>query len=524
MSRSTISSPGAAVAGHPSRPTPGGAAAAAARSLRMASEFAASTQGLDGAWRVFTEPRILENAVVACSLTGVEGAQAARARAARWLAGAQVQRHDRFAEAADGWLVAVATTGAGAAFVDLDVSDGPRARRALYLHALACAAGCEGADARRLLDQVGQALAAEYGQRLKPWQRTMLLAFQAIARSVLGLPVPAAGIEALGRAQGPDGSFYGMPLVTGMLHLALNRVAPGHRATLRARENLLAGQHPDGTWRFMVSETWDTGLMVRALRGHHHFDQAALPDALAFLAQDQNGDGGWGCAAALDSDNDTTGNTLLALAGTPWADQVRAAASGYARRHQTPEGLWTTWLSHDDTPAPDVVAHMVAGIDFAVLSGIDTAPARRWLADHGRSGYWPSDWYVPAAYGAAEISTTAHPHPPHLATVGTLLAQQRPDGGWPRIDGEPYSSPAATGLALTALTAHRRYLPESAPAVDKAVRFLINAQTDDGTWRDRPLMYGPRPFLTATRPQIHALAARGLRDTLTADQYRGPRP
>ncbi|MFF7637496.1 HAD family hydrolase [Kitasatospora sp. NPDC008050] len=25
------------------------------------------------------------------------------------------------------------------------------------------------------------------------------------------------------------------------------------------------------------------------------------------------------------------------------------------------------------------------------------------------------------------------------------------DGGWPRIDGEPYSSPAATGLALTAL-------------------------------------------------------------------------
>lgn len=102
------------------------------RSLRKASEFAA-TQGPDGAWRVFTEPRILENAVVACSLTGVEGAQAARARAVRWLAGAAVQRHDRFAEAADRWLAAVATTGPGAAFTDLGASDGPRARRTLYL-------------------------------------------------------------------------------------------------------------------------------------------------------------------------------------------------------------------------------------------------------------------------------------------------------------------------------------------------------------------------------------------------------
>ena len=29
---------------------------------------------------------------------------------------------------------------------------------------------------------------------------------------------------------------------------------------------------------------------------------------------------------------------------------------------------------------------------------------------------------------------------------------EQPDGGWPRIPGEPYSSPTATGLALTALT------------------------------------------------------------------------
>lgn len=45
--------------------------------------------------------------------------------------------------------------------------------------------------------------------------------------------------------------------------------------------------------------------------------------------------------------------------------------------------------------------------------------------------------------------------------------------------------------------------------------FLTDTQTDDGTWHDRPVMYGPRPFLTVTSTQVHALAARGRRDALT---------
>lgn len=62
--------------------------------------------------------------------------------------------------------------------------------------------------------------------------------------------------------QSPDGSFFGMPLVTGILHLALNRTAPGLRLTVRARESLPADQHPEGTWRFLVSEVWDTGTVA----------------------------------------------------------------------------------------------------------------------------------------------------------------------------------------------------------------------------------------------------------------------
>ncbi|MFC5666556.1 prenyltransferase/squalene oxidase repeat-containing protein [Kitasatospora misakiensis] len=492
-----------------------GVAAAGARCLAKASRFAIESQDADGAWRMPTQPRILENAVAVCSLAHIRGERAARARAraVSWLRTATPQRHDPFVAAADRWLVEVATAdGAVPAFSELSAAAGPHSRRALYLHALACALGAPGAHAPQLLSDTEAALGHERGSGLKPWQRTMLLAFEAVARSALGLPPAAGTLDAFRRAQSADGSYYGMPLVTGMLHLALTRTAPDDPVTHRCRESLFADQHPDGTWRFMVSEVWDTGLMVRALRGHPDFDADALDAAQAFLASAQNEDGGWACGAALDSDNDTTGNTLLALAGTAWADRVRATATAYARRCRTEAGLWTTWHSSDDDPVPDVVAHMVAGIRAASLPGIDLDPARRWLADREAQGHWPSDWYIPPAYGAAEISTLLPPGPHTRATTDALLAAQRPDGGWPRVPGESHSSPAATGLAVTALTHHRTAPRE---AVERALWFLVDAQTDEGTWTDLPLMYGPRPFLSATGVQIHALTARALRQTLT---------
>ncbi|MGA5193119.1 hypothetical protein [Streptomyces exfoliatus] len=503
------------------RPAPvgAGAMAEAGRCLGRAVELALGTQAGDGAWYVPSEPRILENAVVACSLAGIERARPARERAVRWLEDAAPQRHDTFVYAADHWLAGLHRTHDLTAYTAGAQQGRPYARRALYLDALGCAVGAAGADARRLLDQARAALGPDRGGRLKPWQRSMLLAFEALAGDALGMPLSRHTLEEWERTQSPDGSFYGMPLVTGMLHLALTRTAPDHQVTQRCRDALLAAQRPDGTWRFLVSEVWDTGLMVRALRGHPRFDSAALPAALDFLASAQKEDGGWACTAPLDSDNDTTGNTLLALAGTGRAtDPVLTAAARYALRHQTPEGLWTTWHSSDDAPAPDVVAHMAAGIHAADLPGVDLAPARRWLASRATAEGWTSDWYLPPAYGAAEIGPALAPHAVSRAAIPALLASQRADGGWPRILDEPYSSPTATGLALTALTAGG--LGPHDTAVARGLTFLIDSQNDDGTWIDRPVMHGPRPFLTVTTSQVHALAARGLRDALTAAPHR----
>ncbi|MFE2552274.1 prenyltransferase/squalene oxidase repeat-containing protein [Streptomyces sp. NPDC059355] len=307
-----------------------------------------------------------------------------------------------------------------------------------------------------------------------------------------------------------------MPLVTGIPHLAQTRVAPGLAVTRRCRDHLLASQQMDGTWRFPISEVWDTGLMVRAFRGHPGFETGAPAGAMEFLVSAQNGDGGWSCTAPLDTDNDTTGNTLLALAGTPWIGRVSAAAAGYARAHQTPQGLWTTWQSSDDTPVPDVVAHMVAGVSAVALPGIDLGPAYRWLAELGAQGRRESDWYIPPAYSAAKMGPAVASPAARRAALVELLATQRAEGGWPRIPGEPYSSPTATGLALSALTAGGHIVPDT--ALEQAVRFLIDTQTHDGTWSDLPVMYGPRPFLTVTATHVHALPARGLRDALLPAQ------
>ncbi|MDI1437304.1 HAD-IA family hydrolase [Polyangium sorediatum] len=55
------------------------------------------------------------------------------------------------------------------------------------------------------------------------------------------MPLPLHTLEELERAQSPDGSFFEMPLVTGMVHLALNRAAPGHRMTPNDGQVVRAG-------------------------------------------------------------------------------------------------------------------------------------------------------------------------------------------------------------------------------------------------------------------------------------------
>ncbi len=65
--------------------------------------------------------------------------------------------------------------------------------------------------------------------------------------------------------------------------------------------------------------------------------------------------------------------------------------------------------------------------------------------------------------------------------AGSLLQKQRPDGGWaqlPTLESDAY----ATGEALYAL-AQLMKEPKSVPAWRRGLRYLLERQEDDGTWR-----------------------------------------
>ncbi|MFD5420944.1 prenyltransferase/squalene oxidase repeat-containing protein [Streptomyces sp. NPDC127069] len=519
---SSVSGPGARA--HSASAAPGGLDAEIGRCLDRAVAGALAGQGDDGAWAQPAQPRILETALccVALARTGQEGGAVDRAR--RWLSGPaqhSSQGHEVLVATVDRWLRALALRPADPPMVPVlgPGAAAHHARRALLLHTVAVACAAPGADAADLLARCRAALGSDRGRGLKGWQRCVYLSGEIIATSALGGAVAEQAIGELEAEQSGDGSFHAMPAITATCLLALHRVRPERASTRRCLHNVLAGQRPDGTWRFTAFDVWDTGLMVRCLRGLPDFDRTALTAALEFLARHQSGDGGWPSARGIASDNDTTGNTLLALRGTAHGQAVWPAAARYARTRQRADGLWTTWQSDDDEPAEDVVAHMVAGIRaHDVDRTIDTDRAVRWLnARHREHGRFKAHWYAFPGYPVSEIAPVVGWHSHEVTQdVAGLVAAQRPDGGWPRLPDDPHSSAAATALAVTALT---RSADGHHQAIERAARFLIDRQRGDGTWEEPgPFMYGPRPFLALIGPQAHAFTCRGLADLLHARQ------
>ncbi|MEU8718509.1 prenyltransferase/squalene oxidase repeat-containing protein [Streptomyces sp. NPDC048663] len=499
----------------------------AKQALKRAVDFARSTQDPQGYWEDFTDPRIFDTAIVSICLVAIatpdtksDGTRTivgeALGRARKWLDGATPQRHDAFATAVDEWLRSLAMGAVHTPPPDVPQDLCTYSSRALLIEILAVCVGSPGADPTRLQ----QAVAAS-GPRagLKQWQRALLAAAEIVSHARLGTAVPARAIEALKQEQRADGAFCLMPAITALACVAFNSVTgDSDVAGRRCLDYLLQSQHPDGTWRYLSFDIWDTTLMVRSLRGVPAFDAHLLEPALGFVERTQSADGGWACKVGLESDNDTTGAALLALAETPQGRRVLPAAARYLQRVQrNDDGLWTTWQSADDTPSPDVTAHVVAAVTAHPTAAIETSRAVAWLvSQHQSPGGWNAEWYPTAAYAVAEIAAAVGwTHEVSRRAAGDLVKQQRADGGWLVSSRDPCSAPAATGLALSALVRSGIEIPSS--VFQNAVNFLVDTQTPQGTWQGVPIMAGPRPFLNHCPRQTHAFVCAGLRDFVGLD-------
>ncbi|OKI02159.1 hypothetical protein A6A06_13855 [Streptomyces sp. CB02923] len=487
------------------------------RALALATRHVLSTQRDNGSWAATPAPRVTETALCTLALarSPLPGAGRAAGRGRAWLAaGAAPQDHHPVAHAVETALLSLALDTGGPIDVSHPSFDDPAlSARARLLQTLALHTGRTthgGTGPRALRSLLATAVAAQ--GRLKRWSRVELWSAHALVEDHFGnRPAARHAARLIAGQQSPAGDFFGNPVTTALAALALQTAAPGTAAARRCTENLLAGQHPDGTWRFSTSDVWDTTLTVRAFRGAPDFDRHGLPAAVAFLAEAQNPDGGWPYRRGVESDNDTTGAALIALAGASGAPAgtLRAGVRHLAGQ-QRDDGLWRTWQSAGDPPVDDVTAHVVSAL--ARHSGrhrVPLAAARDRLTERFHDqGRWHAGWYRGLAYATAEVlpaldaAVPANGHPAARALAGI----RNPDGGWPVEAGGP-STPAATGLALAALERGGLFDEDLwAPGLG----YLVETQRDDGTWPGVPLMYGPRPLLTHFPTQTHAFTADGL--------------
>jgi len=215
----------------------------------------------------------------------------------------------------------------------------------------------------------------------------------------------------------------------------------------------------------------DTAVVVLALRRAGVNGGEAAERGVAWSLGMQSSDGGW---AAFDVDN-----TSRLPAKLPFCD----------------------FGAVTDPPSADVTAHMVELLAYEGLAG--APPTRRgidWLLrEQERDGSWFGRWGANHVYGTGAVlpalaACGLRDHTSVRAAVDWLTQMQNEDGGFgedlrsyrdPAWRGRGASTASQTAWALLGFHA----ADENGPAVERAVRWLVETQRSDGSW-DEPYYTG----------------------------------
>lgn len=176
----------------------------------------------------------------------------------------------------------------------------------------------------------------------------------------------------------------------------------------------------------------------------------------------------------------SAGHVLIAESGRAQALggqllKLQNAAGDWAARGQFP-------TQRRSIAESDAVATMYALLALSEVDGETTDPglqaargrALDWLEGQpeGESTEWLAWRLVLSINVGGDQSVAAALH-------RTLAERQRPDGGWGWTDDAP-SDAFSTGQALYALATFGKV---EASAIERAARFLVSRQGDDGSWR-----------------------------------------
>lgn len=196
-------------------------------------------------------------------------------------------------------------------------------------------------------------------------------------------------------------------------------------------------------------------------------------------------EGGWGCHIATPPDADDTAAALLVLRAVGRSPQSRqlAKATALLKREQGRGGSWgyPQWIGA--TRAEETALALWALVAVGEpRDGFAVRQASRWLITNQLPvGSWPTRWYVQdlnscfRAVFALRAAGYAPSHGVHRLAASYLRSW------WQGEDGEPRTSQNVDDAAYSLLGLLEIEDVDS-PAVRRAVSWIIEQQTPEGTW------------------------------------------
>lgn len=259
-----------------------------------------------------------------------------------------------------------------------------------------------------------------------------------------------------------------------------------------------------------ASDEWVTAFVAYALSTVPIPDaRDAAGDALALLLARRHRLAGWGYHALLPADADTTTWVLRLARSLGKPEEERLGAGRRLIESLTgPDGGVATYLSDAAVPLARFLRmdgsyagwcspHTCVTAAAAVLE-IVPATTAYLIAAQAPDGSWAGHWWDDDEYTTARAVEALAGSSTHAAAVGDAVAwcsdRIGPDGAvWSAAHGGP--SPFATALALHAIRIGGSP-PDRArwgPSAERAERWLLSHQLDDGSWEPSARLRVPAP-------------------------------
>ena len=186
----------------------------------------------------------------------------------------------------------------------------------------------------------------------------------------------------------------------------------------------------------------------------------------------------------------TVSYVLLGLAADSYpADEITAAMARLVAQWQMEDGGFRAFplrppieSSHFTATALSLRALQLYGTE----SNDRVQRARNWLSrSTPETNEDRAMQILGLAWGSAERGEIRE-------RAKSLLAEQRPDGGWAQLS-QLESDAYATGQALVALQSGAK-IPASDPAIQRGIAFLLRTQFADGSWLVRTRSFPFQPY------------------------------